>query len=167
MPLELTCSCGRFLTLRDELAGKWITCPACTATLQVPMPAWLIDEIAAGPPPVPAPNASAAATLPPPLLPERDIDPPAISHPKPKGGRRRKSVFWDQYGQEQSSNVLGVFEEGWLGSMNGGILAGTITMLLGIILLLVLLPLGLISLWSIILITLGACMTVKGLLDLY
>jgi hypothetical protein len=36
MPIELTCTCGRELHLRDELAGLQIRCPECATTLHVP-----------------------------------------------------------------------------------------------------------------------------------
>src|SRR5262245_47280550 len=36
MPIEMSCSCGRALVLRDELAGKVIRCPQCQAELTVP-----------------------------------------------------------------------------------------------------------------------------------
>jgi hypothetical protein len=39
MPMHITCpSCNKTLNVRDELAGKRIKCPACTATLAVPAP---------------------------------------------------------------------------------------------------------------------------------
>jgi hypothetical protein len=50
MPIELTCQCGRELYLRDELAGLHIRCPACTATLRVPLGAREIVKPAAPPP---------------------------------------------------------------------------------------------------------------------
>jgi len=36
MPIDLTCSCGRALVLRDELAGQRIRCPECRSELTVP-----------------------------------------------------------------------------------------------------------------------------------
>src|SRR5438128_3594605 len=36
MPIELKCSCGRDLYLRDELAGLTIRCPACVGAIAVP-----------------------------------------------------------------------------------------------------------------------------------
>src|SRR5262245_12028441 len=50
MPIELTCTCGRELYLRDELAGLHIRCPSCTATLRVPLGAREIVKPAAPPP---------------------------------------------------------------------------------------------------------------------
>jgi len=36
MPVRLKCSCGKVLSLRDELAGKAVKCPSCEKTLRVP-----------------------------------------------------------------------------------------------------------------------------------
>jgi hypothetical protein len=38
MPIPLTCDCGRTMRVKDELAGRKIRCPDCTATLAVPKP---------------------------------------------------------------------------------------------------------------------------------
>jgi WD40 repeat protein len=37
MPIELTCTCGRELYLRDELAGLMIRCPKCAGMVRVPL----------------------------------------------------------------------------------------------------------------------------------
>lgn len=36
MPIRLKCSCGKVLSVRDELAGKAVKCPGCQAALRVP-----------------------------------------------------------------------------------------------------------------------------------
>lgn len=36
MPITTSCSCGRKLNLKDELAGKTVKCPQCGAALKVP-----------------------------------------------------------------------------------------------------------------------------------
>ena len=36
MPIKVHCNCGRTLTLRDEAAGKRLTCPNCNAPILVP-----------------------------------------------------------------------------------------------------------------------------------
>jgi hypothetical protein len=36
MPIRITCSCGKALSVRDELAGKAVKCPGCQTTLRVP-----------------------------------------------------------------------------------------------------------------------------------
>jgi hypothetical protein len=37
--MQLTCSCGKVLTVADELAGRRAVCPGCGATLDVGAPA--------------------------------------------------------------------------------------------------------------------------------
>jgi hypothetical protein len=39
MPIVVACSCGKQLRVKDELAGKRIKCPACTAVVAIPLPA--------------------------------------------------------------------------------------------------------------------------------
>jgi len=36
MPVALTCTCGRSMRVKDEIAGKKIRCPACSTVLLVP-----------------------------------------------------------------------------------------------------------------------------------
>src|SRR5437762_7916125 len=63
MPIELTCSCGRELYLRDELGGLTIRCPACAGMLQVPVAEEeIVETVPVGLPPLPK-----ARTGPPPL----------------------------------------------------------------------------------------------------
>ncbi len=35
MPISVTCSCGKTLQVRDDLAGKAVKCPSCQAVLKV------------------------------------------------------------------------------------------------------------------------------------
>lgn len=36
MPLQIQCTCGKLLRVKDELAGKKARCPGCKAVLEVP-----------------------------------------------------------------------------------------------------------------------------------
>jgi hypothetical protein len=36
MPIRVKCSCGKELSVRDELAGKAVKCPACQAAVRIP-----------------------------------------------------------------------------------------------------------------------------------
>lgn len=36
MPIVVRCTCGKALSVKDELAGKRVRCPACKAVLEVP-----------------------------------------------------------------------------------------------------------------------------------
>ena len=38
MPIPIKCACGKKLSLKDELAGKKVKCPACQKVLSVPKP---------------------------------------------------------------------------------------------------------------------------------
>jgi hypothetical protein len=38
MPIAVTCGCGRAMRVKDEVAGKKIRCPGCSAVLTVPKP---------------------------------------------------------------------------------------------------------------------------------
>jgi hypothetical protein len=43
MPIAVTCDCGRAMRVKDEVAGKKIRCPACSAVLTVSKPEALKD----------------------------------------------------------------------------------------------------------------------------
>lgn len=36
MPIQLKCSCGKSVSVRDELAGKAVKCPGCQSVLRIP-----------------------------------------------------------------------------------------------------------------------------------
>src|SRR5215204_2506041 len=38
MPIEVQCQCCRRMRARDELAGRWVRCPACQQGVLVPLP---------------------------------------------------------------------------------------------------------------------------------
>lgn len=151
MPIELTCTCGRTLNLRDELAGMLIRCPGCSGTLQVPISAEqveIVEAVAAGPPPLPQAKGNEVAAGPPPLPkspppgapvePEVDLKPPDVLPPKPKERRkkRKRSVYSERYGDPANKPMV-VFDEGWFGSVNSGLIGGSITLFVGIALLFV------------------------------
>lgn len=163
MPIAISCTCGRDLSLRDELAGKLIRCPACAGTLQVPFPAEeVVEEVVAGPPPLP------------PAVPQkkvRDIgmEPPVRKPDRPKEPRekkKKKSVFEEYYGGDKRDGPV-TLEEGWFGNASAGLVGGGITLLIGIGLLVFGLLFGRIIIWAIILIVVGVIALLKGLIDLY
>lgn len=47
MPIQLKCNCGKVVSVRDEMAGKAVKCPACQSVIRVPV-------TAAAKPPAPA-----------------------------------------------------------------------------------------------------------------
>jgi len=167
MAIEIKCSCGRALNLRDELAGRHIRCPACAATLQVPGGVEVVEEVAAGPPPLAAARGKSGTD-------QLEAAPPMRVPEQPKETKKKKkkkgSVFNEYYGSEGNSNPVVAFNEGWLGNMTSGIVGGGLTMLVGIILL-VLCILFFASMYgivaSIFFITVGMIAMLKGLMDLY
>jgi hypothetical protein len=201
MALELSCSCGRSLTLRDELAGKLIRCPQCQAALQVPTPIVeavevvealepieVVEEaVIAGPPPLPPRHEEyvevelieeGVSAGPPPLLkskPREDysVAPPPLVRDQPRPAEKKKkkkgSVYSQFYGKQRKESV--VFEEGWFGDANGGIIGGALMVLISLVLFGLLLALGArfirAMLWSIILFVIGVVAILKGLMDLY
>jgi hypothetical protein len=165
MAIEINCSCGRGLNLRDELAGKHIRCPACAATLQVPGGVEVVEEVAAGPPPLAAGRGrrDALDAEPPPRRPERPKE-------REKKKKKKGSVFNEYYGGEGNSNPVVAFNEGWLGNMTSGIVGGGLTFLVGVIIL-TLCIIFFASMYGIVagifLITIGLIAMLKGLMDLY
>jgi hypothetical protein len=169
MPIAMTCTCGRALTLRDELAGKLIRCPSCAGTLNVPIAAEeIVEDVVAGPPPLPPalPPRSAQQK-------ERDIAvaPPPPPRPKPKEPKKKKkkSVYQEYYAKENTNPML-VLDEGWFGNMNSGMVGGALTLLAGILLLVLLLVFGgffRLMIFAGLLIIVGLLGIIKGLLDLY
>ena len=88
MPIALTCSCGRALRVKDELAGRKIRCPKCSAVVAVPRPpaeqdaeAAALDLLLADSPA--EERVAAAPPSPPPAAREQAVRPPAPPAPKP------------------------------------------------------------------------------------
>lgn len=57
MPITFPCSCGKTLRVKDDLVGRWVRCPACKETANVPeaglqpKPAFEVVEDEPAPPP--------------------------------------------------------------------------------------------------------------------
>jgi hypothetical protein len=161
-----------------------IRCPACAGTVQVPIAAAdaeIVETIAAGPPPLPQAKSSDVVAGPPPLpksapraspaQAEVDLKPPEALPPKPKERRKKKkrSVYSQRYGDD-ANNPMVVFDEGWFGNVNGGMIGGTATLLVGIALLILFLSCGIFFrgiILAIILIVVGLIGILKGLYDMY
>lgn len=71
MPIPVKCSCGKSFSLKDELAGKAVKCPACQNVIKIPVPGKVVATAspAAGRPAAgqaaPKPPAAKAAPAPP------------------------------------------------------------------------------------------------------
>jgi len=62
MPIPVKCSCGKSFSLKDELAGKAVKCPACQNVIKIPVPG---KVVASASPTGGNPAAGQAATKPP------------------------------------------------------------------------------------------------------
>jgi hypothetical protein len=57
VPITFPCSCGKTLRVKDDLVGRWVRCPACKETANVPeageapKPAFEVIEDEPAPPP--------------------------------------------------------------------------------------------------------------------
>jgi hypothetical protein len=196
MPIELRCSCGRRLRVRDELADKTVRCPHCQASLQVPLPVEAIEDVepaevvegavAAGPPPLPAAGEEyveveliedgVSAGAPPRRAskprPKYDDPPPPPAPPRSvekKKKKKKESVYSQFYGK--SRNEGDAFEEAWLGTPTSDIVGGAFFIFLALIIMLLMLAFGAslfrAMLWSVVIFVLGVLAILKGVMELY
>lgn len=65
MPIQIQCSCGKRLQVKEQFAGKAVKCPGCGAAIQVPGGGAAAAPMAAQPMPqqAPAPTQSALGNL--------------------------------------------------------------------------------------------------------
>src|SRR5262245_54169665 len=92
MPVQLHCSCGKLLRVRDDLVGKRVRCPGCAAAVLVKAPPPPEDQaLQEAPPPRPPPRAAAG----PPRARYRERDDEPERAPAARG-RPRPSVKQDQ-----------------------------------------------------------------------
>ena len=86
MPIQIRCSnpaCAKVLSVKDELAGKAVKCPACQTTMRVP------GGARAAAPSKPASSAPRATAAPPKTsnpAPKAAASPPRAASPAPKAG---------------------------------------------------------------------------------
>jgi hypothetical protein len=167
MPIAMSCSCGCALNIKDELGGKKIRCPACKSVLAVPVKEIDADDLmlevlpADDPEEMPRRRESRRAAIqtePPEVLPARekvssirrrsdDEDPPVKRRPKPKPRSRPKVVF----------------EEGWFGSLNAGVIGGVLMILIAVVWFIAGLAGGIIFFYPPILLVIGIISIAKGL----
>lgn len=70
MPIPVKCSCGKSFSLKDELAGKAVKCPACQNVIKIPVPGKVV--------------ATASPTAGKPAAAQPAAKPPAAKAPPPK-----------------------------------------------------------------------------------
>jgi hypothetical protein len=132
MPIPLTCTCGRSLKARDELAGRKVRCPDCKNVLEVPDPNApkdpedeILNVLLADDPPAGDEESQAAVRAEPPPVPrEISIPPPRKPLPPPPSVRSVKRKTRDV----KRSTPPVVFEEGWFGNVNAGAIGGLLMM---------------------------------------
>ncbi len=71
MAIRLTCSCGRYLWVKEEYAGKWGKCPSCSQMLAIPLPEPVIA-------------ATASSQQQPPATPYTIVEQEPAPQPKPQ-----------------------------------------------------------------------------------
>jgi hypothetical protein len=177
MAISLTCSCGKFCRVKDTLAGKKVRCPECGGVLVIPLrdqdvdleqaAAELLLTDAPGEERAERKDRSAASPLPPPSRSAPPYPPPIQSAPPqpvakapPKAAARAKTQ--PQHAERERGPRV-VFEEGWFGSLNAGVIGGLLTMLLAIVWFVGGLWAGRIFFYPPILLVLGFIAVIKGI----
>lgn len=178
MPIALSCACGRALNIKDEFAGRKIRCPDCKSILAVPaepkdpedfaLEVLRADEPEEDAPPPRGERRSAIQTEPPEGLPARpqgtdeeegfstvrrrtQEDRPIERRPKPRRDVSRRAPRV-------------AFEQGWFGSINGGVAGGMLMLLIAVVWLIVGLAFGRLYFYPIILVVIGIIAIGKGLM---
>jgi hypothetical protein len=185
MPIPLTCTCGRSLRLKDDLAGRKVRCPECRDVLTVPLaheetvlealPAdaeedgVLQAELVKAPPTArrrpsyrrdeddEEPETGIQAR---PFRPKPAALPSADDEePEPPRRPRRRRV--------KRRRSQGGLERGWFGNSNAGIAGGLLMMLIALVWFFGGLAFGIIFFYPPVLFVIGIAAFIKGIVDLY
>jgi hypothetical protein len=166
MSISLSCPCGRTGRLNASLAGRKVRCPNCKKLLEIPtadgprdveqeaLDLWLSDspaeERAA-----PAAQREEAVQTHPAREPARApmLAPPRMPH-RPKASSKVP---------ERAPRV--VFEEGWFGSVNAGVIGGVLMILIAVVWFVVGFAAGRIFFYPPILVLIGFGAIIKGLFN--
>jgi hypothetical protein len=124
MPIPVQCSCGKLCRAKDEAAGKRVRCPKCGNILQVPSASDQAEAVALELL-LAAPSASAPLSIESePVAPT----PPPIVRAVQESPRRPKT--WGEAAtakpEKPKRGPRVVFEEGWFGSINSGVIGGVL-----------------------------------------
>lgn len=165
MAIAVTCECGRALRLKDELAGKKVRCPDCSATVVVPQPepdeaafeVLAADDPADAAPPSPIRESLSERPRRPPPPPMDDDDPPPRKKIKVPG----MSGYDPDPPPRRMPTV--VAEEGWFGSINSGMIGGIIMILIAVVWFVGGMAAGIIFFYPPILLVIGIIAFLKGL----
>jgi hypothetical protein len=133
MPIALSCTCGRALRVKDELAGKKIRCPQCQSILAVPAKKnetddLILEVLAADDGEEGSRGSSRRAAIqtePPEVVPARrhareDEEPIPRKRSRPRRDIKRRAPSV-------------TFESGWFGSTNAGVAGGVLMMLIAVV----------------------------------
>jgi hypothetical protein len=156
MPIPLTCHCGFELEIPNSLEGKQTRCPSCRRVLSVPYVTVLpvdgdLPEV------LPVDPATAPAM-------ERSPDnmPLPAADVRERERRARAQERRDhRRGRRDPAPIA--FEEGWFSSINGGVVGGALTVVIGLGWLIVGMALGRVFIYALFLIVIGFVSIVVGL----
>ncbi|HTU20060.1 MAG TPA: hypothetical protein VMG10_18490 [Gemmataceae bacterium] len=157
MPIALSCSCGRAIRVKDELAGKKIRCPECKSILAVPRKKNEADDLVLEVLPADdeeAPRRAAIQTEAPEVRPPRrraveDDEPIPRKRSRPTRDIKRRTPAV-------------TFERGWFGSINAGVAGGILMILIAVVWFIGGLAVGYIFFYPPILLVIGIIAIVKG-----
>jgi hypothetical protein len=130
MSISLACPCGRKGRLKTALAGRKVRCTGCGELLEVPsrdVEQEALDLLLADSPddelaPTPTHRQEAAPA------PAREPARPPAPAPRPKATYRLKPAP-----QRPTPGPRVVFEEGWFGSLNAGVIGGVLMILIAVV----------------------------------
>jgi hypothetical protein len=164
VPITFACSCGKTLRVKDDLAGRWVRCPACKETAIVPeaamppQPAFEVVEDEPAPPPRTRVKAEAAPfrfgddgpAARPRSRPDQEYDGPRKASKRKRSRRREEEAKPGHFAVER-------------GVVNGGVIGGLAAMAVAVVWFVVGLKNDLIFYYPPILFLLGMVAVVKGL----
>jgi hypothetical protein len=161
MTISLKCSCGRLCRFRDVLAGRKTRCPQCGKILKVP----LADDNDEDEPVellvVDSPDDERGIRT------GKREDSPRRSRSReeePTESSRRKGPRGKSLRKREKRQPLVAFEEGWFGSLNGGVVGGALMMFIAAVWFVIGLWAGWLFYYPPILFVIGFIAMVKGCL---
>jgi hypothetical protein len=165
MSISLTCPCGRFCRIKDAFAGRRIRCPDCGKVLEVPVPDANSDVeqealallLADSPDDKPAVRTEQREETSQPS-PSREVpQKPVVPTPRQVAARPKAPP------QKSGQGPRVVFEEGWFGSLNAGVIGGVLMMIIAVVWFVLGLAAGRIFFYPPLLLVIGLIAVIKGL----
>jgi hypothetical protein len=162
MPISLKCSCGQSLRAKDELAGKKAKCPACGSIQNVPEPEYELvedEEVFDVEPVEPVERITPRRSR---MREEASFPTPALRRPEPAPERPPRKRKRQRIQREEDDGGGVVFERGWFGSINAGVVGGILMILIALVWFVVGLSGGIIFFYPPILVVIGFVAIIKG-----